>query len=89
MRLQLLADVLPVSALAAAPGKNPFLSFAVLGVGADGYSALVAYGEISPDFAGKQILVATTQDVKPLPRPRGSSCRGTARAAGTSAIWSS
>lgn len=66
----LLADVLPVSALAPAPGKNPFLSFAVLGVGADGYSALVAYGEISPDFANTQVLVATARDGKPLATPR-------------------
>lgn len=66
----LLADVLPPTALADAPGKNPFLSFAVLGVGSDRYSALVAYGEISPDFANKKILVATVQDGKPLATPR-------------------
>ncbi|TCK24879.1 molybdopterin-dependent oxidoreductase [Pseudonocardia endophytica] len=66
----LLSDILPTSALAPAPGKNPFLSFAVLGRATDGYQALVAYGEFAPDFANTQVLVATVQDGKPLARPR-------------------
>lgn len=66
----LLADALPATAFAEAPGKNPALSFGVLGVGADGYTALVAYGEYSADFAGRPVMIATSEDGKPLARPR-------------------
>ncbi|RZT85337.1 hypothetical protein EV383_2202 [Pseudonocardia sediminis] len=66
----LLADAVPATAFAEAPGKNPALSFAVLGVGADGYTALVAYGEYSPDFGDRGTMIATSEDGKPLERPR-------------------
>lgn len=66
----LLADILPPAALAAAPGKNPFLSFSVLGVGADGYAALLAYGEISPEFGNRGSMIATAEDGRALDRPR-------------------
>lgn len=66
----LLSDVLPTTALAPAPGKNPFLSFAVLGIATDGYTALVSYGELAPDFGNTQVLIASVQDGKPLARPR-------------------
>jgi hypothetical protein len=45
-----LAELLPVSAPATTDRKNDQLAFSVLAVGADGYAALVAYGEVSPDF---------------------------------------
>ncbi|HEX2301523.1 MAG TPA: molybdopterin-dependent oxidoreductase [Pseudonocardiaceae bacterium] len=32
----------------------------------DGYRALVAYGEIDPDFEGKDVLLATTEDGRSL-----------------------
>ena len=66
----LLAQLIPATALATQNNKHDSLSFAVLAVGADAYQAAVSYGEISPDFANKEVLVAVTQDGKPLSRPR-------------------
>lgn len=66
----LLADVLPVAALATTGRKNDQLAFAVLATGSDGYAALVSYGEVAPDFGNRGILLATTEDGKALPRPR-------------------
>lgn len=50
--------------------KNDSANFAVLAVGADGYSAVVSYGELDPNAGNRQVLVALTQDKIPLPRPR-------------------
>jgi hypothetical protein len=61
----LLAQLIGPTALATQNKKDDLLSFAVLAVGADGYRAAVSYGEISPDFANKDVLVG-----KPLSRPR-------------------
>ena len=66
----LLAHLIPPNALATQNKKHDSLSFAVLAVGADAYQAAVSYGEISPDFANKDVLIAVTQDGKPLSRPR-------------------
>ena len=44
--------------------------FGVLAVGADGYAALVSFGEISPEFGDRGVLLATAEDGKPLERPR-------------------
>ena len=58
-------------ALATDPaGKNDQLRFAVLALGDDGYAATVSYGELSPDFGNRGVLVSLTEDGKPLPRPR-------------------
>ena len=38
--------------------------------GSDGYTAVIALGEISPDFEGKQVIVAERMDGKPLDHPR-------------------
>lgn len=65
-----LSELLPVSALATTEAKNDQLSFSVLAVGADGYAALVSYGEVSPDFGNRGILLAVTQDGADLARPR-------------------
>jgi hypothetical protein len=65
-----LAQLIPSGALATRDKKSDLLSFAILGVGADGYQAAVSYGEISPDFANRDVLVAITEDGKPLNRPR-------------------
>ena len=65
-----LAQLIPSSGLATRDKKSDLLSFAILGVGADGYQAAVSYGEISPDFANRDVLVAITEDGKPLNRPR-------------------
>jgi DMSO/TMAO reductase YedYZ molybdopterin-dependent catalytic subunit len=34
--------------------------------GSDGYTAVLALGEIDPEFEGKRVLLATQQDGKPL-----------------------
>jgi hypothetical protein len=65
-----LTQLIPSSALATHDKKHDLLSFAILGVGADGYQAAVSYGEISPDFGNKDVLIAVTEDGKPLNRPR-------------------
>lgn len=53
------------------PGvKHDELSLGVLVVGADGYRALLSYGELSPGFGNTGVLLATSQDGKPLTRPR-------------------
>jgi hypothetical protein len=66
----LLSDLVAVPTLATTSRKNDQLAFAVLATGADGYAALVSYGEIAPDFGNSGVLLATTQDRTPLPRPR-------------------
>lgn len=66
-----LADVIPADALAVdADRRNDLLSFAVLAVGADGYTAVVAYGDVSADFGNRGLLVALAEDGQPLERPR-------------------
>lgn len=65
-----LSELLPPAALATQDRKNDLLSFAVLAIGSDGYAALVAYGEVSPDFGNKAVLLAVQQDGTDLARPR-------------------
>jgi len=50
--------------------KHDELNFAVLVVGADGYSALLSYGELAPETGNRQVLLALTQDNVALTRPR-------------------
>jgi hypothetical protein len=66
----LLSDLLPVEALATTDAKHDELTFGVLATGSDGYAALVSYGEISPDFGNRGILLATSEDGAALERPR-------------------
>lgn len=42
----------------------------LLARGADGYAVAVAIGELDPNFEGKQVIIATTQDDAPLAAPR-------------------
>jgi hypothetical protein len=42
--------------------KNDRLRHYISVTGSDGYQVLVAWGEIDPDFANQNILLATTQD---------------------------
>ncbi len=65
-----LAQLISPTMLATQNQKHDSLSFAVLAVGADGYQAAVSYGEISPEFANKDVLVAVIEDGKLLSRPR-------------------
>lgn len=53
-----------------AEAKNPLLTVAIVGVGSDGYAATLAWGEISPDFAATDVLVAHTEDGVALEQPR-------------------
>jgi hypothetical protein len=38
--------------------------------GSDRYTAIIAMGELSPEFEGKPALLALSEDGKPLPLPR-------------------
>jgi hypothetical protein len=66
----LLADLLPVETLTTTDRKHDELSFGVLAIGSDGYAALVSYGEISPEFGNRGVLLATVEDGAALERPR-------------------
>ena len=50
----LLAKAVPVNG----PGKNAALKHTLLITGADGYAVSVAFGEMDPNFAAKQVLLA-------------------------------
>ena len=52
------------------PGRNTNLQHTLLARGQDGYAAALAIGELDPRFEGKQVLVAYSQDGKPLPSLR-------------------
>jgi hypothetical protein len=64
--------------------KNDALAHVVTATGSDGYRATVAWGELDPNFEGKEILVATFEDGQPP--GRASSCRRTSAAGGSSAM---
>lgn len=66
-----LADVVPADALAVDPDRrNDLLSFVVLAVGSDGYTAAVAYADASADFGHRGLIVSLVEDGAPLERPR-------------------
>jgi hypothetical protein len=67
--------------------KHPFLPVAILAVGADGYSATVAWAEIAPSMTATPALIAYTEDAHPLDQP-DSSFLATLRAHDTSTTWS-
>ncbi|HEX4249956.1 MAG TPA: hypothetical protein VH008_18970 [Pseudonocardia sp.] len=50
--------------------KHDELSVGALVIGADGYQALVSYGELAPALGNAGALLATSQDGAPLTRPR-------------------
>jgi len=63
----LLIDVLDLAAPAFDPDvKNDKLGHTIIVTASDGYVAAVAWGEIDPDFEGKPMLLATTEDGQPL-----------------------
>lgn len=51
--------------------KNDILGIGIVGIGADGYSSLIAGGEVDPKFANQQILIATSKDGQPLAAVEG------------------
>jgi ABC-type molybdate transport system substrate-binding protein len=63
----LLWDVLSLSGVVRNAGPRELAHLAVRVTGADGYSALVALGEIAPHFAGRQIQLADQENGAPLP----------------------
>jgi hypothetical protein len=46
--------------------KNDKLRFYVAATGSDGYAAIVSWGEIDPDFAGRKVLLAVSEDGRSL-----------------------
>ena len=50
--------------------KNDPLRFAVRVGATDGYAAVVSWGEVDPAFGGTRVLLAVSEDHKPLTRPR-------------------
>jgi len=50
--------------------KHDELTIGVLVIGADGYRALVSYGEVAPALGNGGALLAPSQDGAPLARPR-------------------
>ncbi|TVT39949.1 hypothetical protein FNH05_23470 [Amycolatopsis rhizosphaerae] len=56
---------------------TPQLSVGVLAVGADGYRALVTYGEIAPGSGNRGAILAVEQDGSTAgPTPAGRDRRG-------------
>lgn len=55
-----------------ADAKNDKLSVFILATGSDGYQAVIAYGEIDPDFGNQPILVAYEQDGKAIADKEGA-----------------
>jgi hypothetical protein len=63
----LLWDVLNAPGIVVNPNvKNDILRKIVIVVGSDGYQAVIAGGELTPQFGGEQIIIAHKQDGKPL-----------------------
>jgi hypothetical protein len=54
-----------------AKAKNDFLRKGIVAVGTDGYSCIVVGGEIEQRFAHTQVLVALTENGKPLANTDG------------------
>ncbi len=52
--------------------KNDALRWAVFATGADGYTALFAWGELDPDFGNRPVLLAYEEDGQPLPARDGA-----------------
>jgi len=48
------------------PAPRLHVRMTVVTTGADGYAAVLALGEIDPEFEGKKVLLATAQDGKPV-----------------------
>ncbi len=48
-------------------GKNPAIRHYIVASGADGYSAILSYGELDPDLEGKSVLVVYERDGIPTP----------------------
>ena len=56
--------------LADEAGKMPGLRHSVLVTGRDGYSVMLSFGEVDPEFEGKAVLLAWQRDGKDLETPQ-------------------
>jgi molybdate transport system substrate-binding protein len=62
-----LRDILDAAQVNSNPdAKNDLLSMFVVATGGDGYQAIIAYGELDPNFGNQPILVVYEQDGKAL-----------------------
>ena len=59
-------SVLQQAGLVAGSAKGGKLRHGILVVGTDGYGALLSEGELDPDFAGRQVILALTQNGQPI-----------------------
>jgi DMSO/TMAO reductase YedYZ molybdopterin-dependent catalytic subunit len=68
----LLWDVVNKAGLRDEPGKRTAMRHSFLIIGADGYAATLAIGEIEPGLEGKQVILAYHQNDPPsdLPAPK-------------------
>lgn len=62
----LLEDILQQASIQTAQKKNDFLHKDIVVIGSDGYSCVIADGEIQPRFGNEQVLVAFNMNGKPL-----------------------
>ncbi len=67
----LVADVLERAGAAGGHGHGSALMAIVVATSRDGYQVAFSMGELDPDLSESQILVADTQDGKPLPDDTG------------------
>jgi DMSO/TMAO reductase YedYZ molybdopterin-dependent catalytic subunit len=65
----LLLDVLQKAGPRFSTAKNDALAWGILVTGAGNYRALIAWGEIMPELAKTQIVLAISEDGKPLAKP--------------------
>jgi hypothetical protein len=65
-----LFDLVDHAGLVLAQGRDhDELSIGIVVIGLDGYRALISYGEMSPAFGNRGVLLAISADGKPLARP--------------------
>jgi len=62
----LLWTVMQEAGIAEAKGNHPELRHALFVTGSDGYLVTLGFGEIDPDFEGKQAIIAYARDGQPL-----------------------
>jgi DMSO/TMAO reductase YedYZ molybdopterin-dependent catalytic subunit len=67
----LLWTLLSDAVLVDGPGKGAALRHVIAITGQDGYSVALSFGELSPDFEGKSVILALTKDGKPLDPKEG------------------
>lgn len=67
----LLWEIIRQAAPIDGPGPGAFLRRVVLVTGSDGYAVALAWGEIDPDFEGKDVILAYAKDGTPLKPEQG------------------